>query len=148
MLDLAQESESDVFVDEGLQIYVPVDKGSSPFARFGRNSPSRSPARRLSKPWLPAKGGECQFKCCHFCRPTLVDRSFLSLNGIANGDIPPTAITGFGFHLQKKRPIGLVKHVLNLGLRPSAPPVSPHLIASNIENGTSIDLPQLLLLTI
>jgi hypothetical protein len=57
------------------------------------------------------------------CRPTCVDRTYLSLNGIANGDIPFTAITGFGFHLTKKRPVALVKHVRNLGLRPNPPPV-------------------------
>lgn len=51
------------------------------------------------------------------------ERSFLSLNGIVNGDIPATAITGFGFHLQRKRPVALVKHVINLGLRPNPPPV-------------------------
>ncbi|KAL2075537.1 hypothetical protein VTL71DRAFT_480 [Oculimacula yallundae] len=78
------------------------------------------------KPWFPLPGGECQFKCCHFCRPSLKERSFLSLNGIADGDIPSTSITGFGFHLLGKRPVALVKHVKNLGLRPNPPsPSSP-----------------------
>ncbi|KAK0128547.1 hypothetical protein ONS95_000513 [Cadophora gregata] len=79
----------------------------------------------LLKPWFPLQGGECQFKCCHFCRPSMKERSFLSLNGIANGDIPATTITGFGFHLQRKRPVALVKHVKNLGLRPNPPPRLP-----------------------
>ncbi|KAH7342682.1 hypothetical protein BKA65DRAFT_526743 [Rhexocercosporidium sp. MPI-PUGE-AT-0058] len=77
------------------------------------------------KPWFPLQGGECQFKCCHFCRPSLKERSFLSLNGIADGDIPSTSITGFGFHLQKQRPVALVKHVQNLGLRPNPAPLPP-----------------------
>ncbi|KAH6724241.1 hypothetical protein BKA61DRAFT_687369 [Leptodontidium sp. MPI-SDFR-AT-0119] len=77
------------------------------------------------KPWFPLQGGECQFKCCHFCRPSLKERSFLSLNGIADGDIPATSITGFGFHLQKQRPVALVKHVQNLGLRPNPSPRPP-----------------------
>ncbi|EKD19993.1 uncharacterized protein L3040_002329 [Drepanopeziza brunnea f. sp. 'multigermtubi'] len=62
------------------------------------------------KPWLPLRDGECQFKVCHTCRPNFQERSFLSLNGIARNDIPPTAITGFGFHLRKARPVSLVKH--------------------------------------
>ncbi|KAH8801702.1 hypothetical protein F5884DRAFT_807579 [Xylogone sp. PMI_703] len=41
---------------------------------------------------------ECQFKCCHTCRQSLLSRSFLSLDAIAKGDIPQTVITGFGFH--------------------------------------------------
>lgn len=76
------------------------------------------------KPWFPLQGGECQFKCCHYCRPSLKERSFLSLNGIANGDIPSTSIMGFGFHLMKQRPVALVEHVKNLGLRPNPTPVS------------------------
>ncbi|CZT01079.1 uncharacterized protein RAG0_08885 [Rhynchosporium agropyri] len=74
------------------------------------------------KPWFPLQGGECQFKCCHVCRPSLRERSYLSLNGIADGDIPSTSIMGFGFHLTGQRPVGLVKHVQNLGLRPNPPP--------------------------
>lgn len=75
------------------------------------------------RPWLPSRGGECQFKCCHTCRPSLLDRSYLSLNAIANDDLPYTAITGFGFNLQKFRPVGDVEIVKNLGLRPSPVPV-------------------------
>ncbi|PMD59238.1 uncharacterized protein K444DRAFT_591416 [Hyaloscypha bicolor E] len=80
---------------------------------------------KSSKPWLPLRGGECQFKVCHSCRPTCEIRSYLSLNGIANNDIPPTAITGFGFNLTRKRPVALVEHVKNLGLRKNPPPRPP-----------------------
>jgi hypothetical protein len=41
----------------------------------------------------------------------------LSLNGVANGDLPITAITGFGFHLQKSRPVAKKEVVEKLGLR-------------------------------
>ena len=47
------------------------------------------------------------------------ERSYLSLNAVADGELPATAITGFGFHYQKERPVALVEHVQNLGLRPN-----------------------------
>jgi len=75
----------------------------------------------LTKPWLPFK--ECQFKCCHTCRPTLGERAYLSLNGIANGDIPATATIGFGFHLQKRRPVTSVDIIKTIGLRTPPAPV-------------------------
>jgi hypothetical protein len=84
----------------------------------------KEPVKHPKRPWLPANGTECQFKCCHHCRRSFSSRGFLSLNGIVNGDLPLTVTTGFGFHLQKHRPVALVKHVKNLGLRPSPPPVS------------------------
>jgi len=96
-------------------------KSTNPFLA---SSPTRLSVKAVQKPWLYFKDGECQFKCCHQCRPALLDRSYLSLDGIANGDIPSTAMTGFGFHLQGERPVALVKHVANLGLRPSPPRVS------------------------
>lgn len=81
------------------------------------------------KTWLPVV--ECQFKVCHHCRPGFEERSFLSLDAVANGEIPATAATGFGFNFTGTRPVGLVKHVRNLGLRPNPPatPVSYHLVS-------------------
>lgn len=88
---------------------------------------SPNPDHRTDKPWLPLRGGECQFKCCHRCRPILADRSFLSLDAIVNNDVPLTAITGFGFHLQKYRPIAPKDVVEDIGLRSqtTTAPVSP-----------------------
>lgn len=40
-----------------------------------------------------------------------------------NDDLPCTATTGFGFNLQKFRPVGNVEIVKNLGLRPNPVPV-------------------------
>ncbi|QSZ37118.1 hypothetical protein DSL72_009211 [Monilinia vaccinii-corymbosi] len=93
----------------------------NPFSRPMAITSQTSPDLRVTKPrpWLPSRGTECQFKCCHTCRPTLVDRSYLSLNAIANDDLPCTATTGFGFNLQKFRPVGNVEIVKNLGLRPN-----------------------------
>ncbi|KAI1742502.1 hypothetical protein F4680DRAFT_446066 [Xylaria scruposa] len=66
-----------------------------------------------TKPWVP-RAEDCQVKYCHHCRPSFGGRSFLSLDGIINGDIPPTAATSFG--LQNK-PIADAKVVKNIGLR-------------------------------
>lgn len=98
--------------------YTPIAENEDPF--------NISEPAKESKPWLPIPGGECQFKCCHGCRPFSSYRTHLSLNGIVNGDIPATAISGFGFHLQRSKPVSLVKHVRNLGLRenPSLRPIS------------------------
>ena len=63
------------------------------------------------------------YKICPFCRPSAADRAYLSLNAVANGEIPPTAATGFGFHLLGERPVVDANVVRNIGLR-SAPPVS------------------------
>ncbi|ESZ94571.1 hypothetical protein SBOR_5061 [Sclerotinia borealis F-4128] len=97
----------------------------NPFSRPSPIASQTAPNLRVTnpRPWLPSRGTECQFKCCHTCRPTLVDRSYLSLNAIVNDDVPCTATTGFGFNLQKFRPVGKVELVKNLGLRPN--PVSP-----------------------
>ncbi|KAK8123934.1 hypothetical protein PG999_003852 [Apiospora kogelbergensis] len=45
------------------------------------------------------------------------NRASLSLDGIVKGDIPPTAITGFGFHLQGTRPLLDARIVRNIGYR-------------------------------
>ncbi|KAG4030937.1 hypothetical protein MFRU_010g00670 [Monilinia fructicola] len=97
----------------------------NPFSRPINTTSQTTPNLRATnpRPWLPSRGTECQFKCCHTCRPTLIDRSYLSLNAIADDDLPCTATTGFGFNLQKFRPVGDVEIVKNLGLRPN--PVQP-----------------------
>jgi hypothetical protein len=70
------------------------------------------------KPWVPDDEKECQFKCCHACRPSCELRAHLSLNGILRGEIPPTAAIGFGFHLTGTRPVNPADVVRNIGLRP------------------------------
>ncbi|KAI0550282.1 hypothetical protein F4679DRAFT_594938 [Xylaria curta] len=79
-----------------------------------RLNPPPGPSNSANtKPWVP-RAEECQVKYCHRCRPSFGGRSFLSLDGIINGDIPPTAATSFG--LQNK-PIADAKVVKNIGLR-------------------------------
>jgi hypothetical protein len=100
---------------EGLHLNIQSENRLLPFSIFS-TSPDilGSPPK---KSWLPTQ--ECQFKCCHRCRPSCRERSYLSLNAVADGELPATAITGFGFHYQKERPVARVEHVKNLGLRPN-----------------------------
>lgn len=80
-----------------------------------------------AKLWVPKPNEECQFKVCHRCRHACVERSFLSLDAIANDEIPMTAVSGFGFNLLGKRPVVPRKYAINYGLRPDPRPqtVSP-----------------------
>ncbi|KAI1116199.1 hypothetical protein F5Y14DRAFT_459677 [Nemania sp. NC0429] len=71
-----------------------------------------------TKPWVPRCDEECQAKFCHNCRPSCELRSYLSLDGILNGDVPPTAATGFGFHRLRSRPIIDARAIKDIGLRP------------------------------
>ncbi|CAL3966406.1 unnamed protein product [Diplocarpon coronariae] len=104
--------------------YGPVDEG---FNWKYAGTDIHAPAPGLpKKPWLPLEGGECQFKVCHTCRRDFQDRCVLSLVGVVNGEYPATALTGYGFHLRKTRPVSLVKHVKNLGLRPNPAPRVHH----------------------
>ncbi|RYP58104.1 hypothetical protein DL769_009108 [Monosporascus sp. CRB-8-3] len=68
-------------------------------------------------PWIPDYAEECQFKCCHRCRPSLEGRTYLSLDGILKDDIPPTAATGFGFHHAGARPVIDADIVKEIGYR-------------------------------
>ncbi|KAI8634688.1 hypothetical protein F5Y19DRAFT_121303 [Xylariaceae sp. FL1651] len=70
------------------------------------------------KPWIPRENEECQAKYCHRCRPSCEARSYLSLDGVVNGEVPPSAATGFGFHRMGIRPVVDVRVVRDIGLRP------------------------------
>ncbi|KAI1094491.1 hypothetical protein F5B19DRAFT_499462 [Rostrohypoxylon terebratum] len=69
-----------------------------------------------TKPWVPSEYDECQFKSCARCRPSAESRSYLNLDEVANGHIPPTAAIGFGFHLTG-RPVIHPSRLENIGLR-------------------------------
>ncbi|KAI1824838.1 hypothetical protein F4861DRAFT_530736 [Xylaria intraflava] len=71
-----------------------------------------------TRPWVPHKNEECQAKYCHNCRPSCEPRSYLSLNAVLNGDVSPTAATGFGFHRMRARPVADVEVMRHIGLRP------------------------------
>lgn len=72
----------------------------------------------FKKPWISSIRYECQYRICPRCRPVLADRAFLSLNSIANGDIPPTAAIGYGFHILGERPIAPAGLLKSLGQHP------------------------------
>ncbi|KAI1384865.1 uncharacterized protein F4822DRAFT_433404 [Hypoxylon trugodes] len=71
---------------------------------------------RRTKPWVPSEADECKYKCCQRCRPSAEWRSYLSLDGIVNGDVPPTAATGFSFY-RTGRPVIHPDRLKNIGLR-------------------------------
>ncbi|KAL6890834.1 hypothetical protein GGI43DRAFT_387294 [Trichoderma evansii] len=72
----------------------------------------------LQKPWLCSPQEECQYRVCQNCRPGCADRAFLSLNAVANGEVPPTAAAGYSFHLLGQRPVVDARNLLNIGCRP------------------------------
>ncbi|OHE91522.1 hypothetical protein CORC01_13171 [Colletotrichum orchidophilum] len=74
----------------------------------------------VSTPWVPRAKDECQYKICSYCRPGGADRAYISLDGIAEGNIPATAATGYGFHLFRRRPVCSSQLVANIGLRSSS----------------------------
>jgi hypothetical protein len=84
-----------------------------PYEQFMNSGSDSKP----EKPWLPAT--ECQFKYCHSCKPFFRERCYLSLDAIALGEYPATALTGFGFHYYGQRPIAPAELVRNIGSRPN-----------------------------
>jgi hypothetical protein len=117
LMNIARESESNAMMlaTDGLHLTIPSENQLRPFSIFSTSPEILGSA--LKKSWLPTQ--ECQFKCCQQCRPSFHERSYLSLNAVANGELPATAVTGFGFQYQKERPVALIEHVRNLGLRPN-----------------------------
>ena len=67
--------------------------------------------------WVPNPGEECQHKVCSACYRSGKPKSWLSLNGILNGEVPPTVATGFSFLYLQARPIVDATIVKNLGYR-------------------------------
>ncbi|KAH6603570.1 hypothetical protein Trco_008345 [Trichoderma cornu-damae] len=72
----------------------------------------------LQKPWLCSPQEECQYRVCQNCRPGCADRAFLSLNAVADGEVPPTAAAGYSFHLLGERPVVNARAIVNIGCRP------------------------------
>ncbi|KAI1463311.1 uncharacterized protein F4812DRAFT_447297 [Daldinia caldariorum] len=71
----------------------------------------------VSPSWVSTAAKGCRYVCCQQCRPRYEEKSYLSLDGIVNGDIPATAAIGFGFHRYSCRPIIHPDRVRNIGLR-------------------------------
>lgn len=111
VLDVAKRHSRD------LELYRHNEKSIlNPFSILGGDI---SDATKL---WVPNPQDECQFKVCHRCRHVCMERSYLSLDAIANDEIPMTAVAGFGFNLLGKRPVVPRKCAINYGLRPDPRP--------------------------
>lgn len=71
------------------------------------------------KPYLEPLQDECKATLCPSCGRAGAggDLSFLSLDGVLRGDIPPSAAVGYGFRAMGERPVANANIVKNLGLR-------------------------------
>lgn len=69
-------------------------------------------------PWAPDEKIECQHMICHSCHRIGEEKSWVSLDGVLNGDILPTVATGYSFSYAGSRPLVDVQVAKNLGCRP------------------------------
>jgi hypothetical protein len=88
-------------------------------------SPPSPNSYRYRKLWGSSARDECQYRVCPACRPACLDRSYLSINAVAHGEILPSAAVGFGFHHLGGRPIIDASLVKDIGYR-AVPLVRPH----------------------
>ncbi|KAI1107195.1 hypothetical protein F4804DRAFT_329484 [Jackrogersella minutella] len=93
-----------------------------------------------TKPWVPSEFEECQFKCCPRCRPSVVSRTYLGIDEIVKGDIPPSAAVGFGFS-RAGRPVIHPDRLENIGLR--AVPWPRAYVSTTISSLSSLTLSSL-----
>lgn len=86
-------------------------------ALVDRHGPVVPPAEE--KPFLMPQAEECKTSLCPRCGRVGAgeQQSFLSLDGVLKGDIPPSAAVGFGFRALGGRPVANANIVRNLGLR-------------------------------
>lgn len=75
-----------------------------------------SPEFALDNPWS-RNDEECHYKICGYCRPGSADRAYISMNAVANGELPPTAATGYGFHILRMRPVIDADVLKTIGMR-------------------------------
>ncbi|OAQ98743.1 hypothetical protein LLEC1_07797 [Akanthomyces lecanii] len=71
---------------------------------------------------------ECLYRVCAHCRPTCADRAYISLDAVAKGHMPPTAITGFSFQTIAGRPVTDARIVKSMGQRPVPAVGAPTLV--------------------
>ncbi|KAH6625073.1 hypothetical protein B0J18DRAFT_201632 [Chaetomium sp. MPI-SDFR-AT-0129] len=67
------------------------------------------------QPWLPRRDFECQYKACMTCHSIGRQKSWVSLDGVLNGDILPTVATGFSSSPTRRRPVGDAGLIKDLG---------------------------------
>jgi hypothetical protein len=107
---------------DNVQTVIFHERFTSPPSHYARQ---KYPDSRV--PWAPAN--ECQHKVCQDCHSIGKDKSWLSLNGVLNGDIPPQATTGFSFSHIGVRPEADAEVVSNIGCR-AVPLVRPCRVSS------------------
>lgn len=66
------------------------------------------------KPWITRVEDQCTHTICPACRPSSIDRVYISLDGVADGHVPATAAAGYGFHIFGQRPVYDAHLVANL----------------------------------
>ncbi|CAG9942057.1 unnamed protein product [Clonostachys rosea f. rosea IK726] len=94
------------------------------------------PGTENPRPWVPSLENECRYMVCPLCRPSAADRSFLSLDSVAKGEVQPTSAVGFGFHGLGERPVMNVDILRSIGCRP------PSLTRSHRDGSTDNSLPE------
>lgn len=67
---------------------------------------------------MPGEGQQCTHTVCQFCHGMAKDKSWVSLNGILNGNILPTVATGYAFSFAGYRPYLLADIAKKLGCPP------------------------------
>lgn len=94
-------------------------------ARQKQRSPSRmfrafarGPGQPVDeKPWVPDLREECEYKICHTCYRGGIEKAWLSLNAVVNGEIPPTAATAWTFQYMQQRPVSDSEVIKSIGCR-------------------------------
>ncbi|KAL2262109.1 hypothetical protein VTK26DRAFT_2434 [Humicola hyalothermophila] len=69
------------------------------------------------RPWMPDEKLECQYTVCGRCHSQGRDKSWVSLNGVLNGDILPTVAVGFAHGYFGARPVVDANLVKQIGYR-------------------------------
>ncbi|KAM7192798.1 hypothetical protein V8F20_008723, partial [Naviculisporaceae sp. PSN 640] len=69
-------------------------------------------------PWMPDEAHQCKYTVCQSCHGAAKDKSWVSLDGMLKGDIPPTVATGYAFSFAGCRPWSFDDTAKNLGCRP------------------------------
>ncbi|KAI8717791.1 hypothetical protein NCS52_00856100 [Fusarium sp. LHS14.1] len=67
--------------------------------------------------WSCGETKICQYRVCPCCRPAVADRAFLDMGAIADGQLPLTAVIGFGFKEIGGKPVVSSEIIKRIGQR-------------------------------
>ncbi len=86
------------------------------------------------RPWVPSKHFQCHHTVCPSChREKHRVKSWVSLNGVLNGDILPSVATGLSFNVLGSRPVVKASVAEMAGCRPVP------LVSSLLANASCVD---------